>query len=324
MNNEFSGDMEALVRNLPTQVKIHGLYRMTVKYNEFQGYKDVEMEVFRWNTKNVPFNPEKYIPSCITIPDDDAKNDILECLRESFTMKEIKQIKKYFSNIKAITVCQHYPSSLPENGHVLPIGMLPMRPGETDYIIFKDEDKSLPFIFGAYYDLRGRDHVQGSNGTEGAICPGCGTEVYEFIRRKNIVDGHLKHILNGIKKLSQELDENPLAIGNLEHRLFWALRGVDPRKSICNKHSQKIKQNCYGEYICYRCVDEFITKQILIDENDWYDPDHLPLARVYGIRYGADTNLINEIRKTRPDEFEKYSDLFNSWFMPNDIEEQKN
>jgi hypothetical protein len=212
---------------------------MAVTYNEFRGYKDVEMEVFRWNTKNVPFNPDEYIPSCFTIPDKDTKNDILEYLRESFTLKEIKQIKKYFSNIKAISVRQYYPSYLPEDGRIFPIGRFPMSPDETGYFVFKDKDKSLPFILGAFYDLRWLDHVQNSNGNKSAICPGCETEVDEFIMRKNIVDGHLQHILNEIKKLSQESDENPPTIRNIEYRLFRKLRGVDP-SIILNKQEKRI------------------------------------------------------------------------------------
>jgi hypothetical protein len=238
MNNEFSEDTEALERNLPMQVKIRGLYRITVTCNEFQGYKDVEMEVFRWNTENVPFNPAEYMPSCVTIPDEDTKNDILEYLRESFTMKEIKQITKYFSNIKAIPVRQYYPSYLPEDGRIFPTGKLPI-PDETGYIVFKDKDKSLPFILGAYYDLRGRDHVHGSSGNKFAICPRCKAEVDELIITKNIIDGNLKHILNEIKKLSQESDENLPTIRNIEHRLFRKLRGVDP-SIILNKLEKRI------------------------------------------------------------------------------------
>lgn len=53
-------------------------------------------------------------------------------------------------------------------------------------------------------------------------------------------------------------------------------------------------------------MDELVTKNILVDENDWYDPDDKPPLRIYGMRYGIDEALLHEVRKSLPEEYEEY------------------
>jgi len=130
-----------------------------------------------------------------------------------------------------------------------------------------------------------------------------------YLRKTAILGEHLRRVLKETKTLLKYIEKNPHIIGQIEHRLFWTIRGVNPSKAICNRHGEKIIQNNWGELICPQCMDELVTKKILVDENDWYDPADKPPLRIYGIRYGIDEELLHDVRKKIPEEYENYIQL---------------
>jgi len=70
--------------------------------------------------------------------------------------------------------------------------------------------------------------------------------------------------------------------------LYFAIRGVDPRKAICAKHHRKLCKNDYGEFICVDCIEEFTANEIKeFDENLYFDPDNKPAMMIQGIKYGS-------------------------------------
>jgi hypothetical protein len=98
---------------------------------------------------------------------------------------------------------------------------------------------------------------------------------------------HLNLVSKEIIKMKKEFKKSPEDFGKLEHRLYWAIRGVNPHKAICSKHKQKITKNDYGEFICGDCIEEGIHDDFdTYDENMWFDPDNEPYMRIYGIQYG--------------------------------------
>ena len=101
---------------------------------------------------------------------------------------------------------------------------------------------------------------------------------------------HLERISKEIEKMKREHIEKPDDFGNFENRLYWAIKGIDPRKAICSKHNQKLHKNDYGEFICSYCVDDIIEKArasvSIYDENIWFDPDDEPTMKIKGIHYG--------------------------------------
>ena len=117
-------------------------------------------------------------------------------------------------------------------------------------------------------------------------------KVNNKIRRRQImidekVQNHLNRVTKEITRLNEEFTKNPGDIGNLEHRLFWAIRGVNPHEAVCKKHNRRITRNEYGEYVCGDCIEEFIHNEISeFDENLYFDPDDEPLIKIQGIQYG--------------------------------------
>ena len=91
---------------------------------------------------------------------------------------------------------------------------------------------------------------------------------------------HLKRVKKEIIKLELELREKPAHFGSMDERLRWAMRGVDPHKAICVKHNRKLHLNVHWEIVCGDCIDDFISHETKIDENNWYDPEDKPLIRV--------------------------------------------
>jgi len=135
----------------------------------------------------------------------------------------------------------------------------------------------------------------------------CGQGEYDhYLRKATILEKHLQRVLKETRKFLHDVEKKPRITGQIEHRLFWVIRGVDPSKAICRRHGKKITQNNWGELICNDCMDESVTKNIRVDENEWYDPDDKPPLRIYGIRYGIDEDLLHEVRKSMPDEYEEY------------------
>jgi len=101
---------------------------------------------------------------------------------------------------------------------------------------------------------------------------------------------HLERVSGEIEKMKKELGENPDGFGDFENRLYWAIKGIDPRKAICSKHNRKLHKNDYGEFICGGCAEDIVEKAragvSIYDENIWFDPDDEPTTKIKGIRYG--------------------------------------
>ena len=96
---------------------------------------------------------------------------------------------------------------------------------------------------------------------------------------------HIARISKELRKLKKDIKNNDF--GKFEHRLYWAMRGADPQKSICTTHNRKITQNDLGEFVCEDCVDEDKMLDLdTFDENLWFDVDNEPLVKIYKIKYG--------------------------------------
>jgi hypothetical protein len=146
---------------------------------------------------------------------------------------------------------------------------------------------------------RYRDLTDGGGATASWECRDCicleGAEYYRLRFKEENWDGkmikanlaHLKRVKEEIKKIEKEYHANPAEVGDFEHRLYWAIRGVDPRKSKCTKHNTEIIKNNWGEFICGKCIEDDYNNEVdTFDENNWFDPDNQPPIRVKGIRFG--------------------------------------
>ncbi len=105
------------------------------------------------------------------------------------------------------------------------------------------------------------------------------------IKTKEETRDHLIRILREIRKLMNEVMEEPGDFGDFENRLYWAIKGIDVHKAICRKHNRKLTKNEYGEFICSACIDDIIEKSSY-DEDLWFDLDNEPSVKIRGIKYG--------------------------------------
>ena len=106
-------------------------------------------------------------------------------------------------------------------------------------------------------------------------------------RNNNKILAHLNRVKAELNNLTNEIQENPEHFGDLDSRLFWAIRGADPHTSICSKHNTKIVMSAYGEYVCSDCLDEIVRD--VADEhvdNLWFDPEDEPEIKI-GLKYTA-------------------------------------
>ncbi len=107
---------------------------------------------------------------------------------------------------------------------------------------------------------------------------------------KEEIQDHLERILEEIEKMKRDLIEKPDDFGNFENRLYWSVKGIDPRKAICSKHNRKLHKNDHGEFICGDCAEDIVEKAragvSIYDENMWFDPDNEPTTKIKGIQYG--------------------------------------
>jgi len=112
------------------------------------------------------------------------------------------------------------------------------------------------------------------------------TKFEDIIDDKQRCLAHLRRISKEMDKLIQDFKGHSFGIGDIENRLYWIIRGVDPYQAICSKHNKKITRNLHGEYICGDCVEDYLQDKIPIDETLWFDPDDKPLIKLHGIKYG--------------------------------------
>jgi len=108
------------------------------------------------------------------------------------------------------------------------------------------------------------------------------------VTMKEEIQNHLERVSKELSKLKREHKQNPDGLGDLENRLYWVIRGVNPRKNVlCHKHNQKIIQDDYGTFICPDCVEEDRGNDLnTYDENLWFDPADKPLIEIRNIKYG--------------------------------------
>jgi len=163
-------------------VKVEGLYRLLVIIDDYLGHPNVVMDIFRYNTDRVPFNPEKYVPDCI--PKDIIKeesSDVLKHLKESFTFEEIGQIRGYFSKLDFIIASKLKSCSLPRDGRIWTTGahrsdgirgpkgfivfckskkyLTGVHPSDGAYgprnfiVFYKSKNYPLPFDIAGYYNI---------------------------------------------------------------------------------------------------------------------------------------------------------------------------
>jgi hypothetical protein len=102
---------------------------------------------------------------------------------------------------------------------------------------------------------------------------------------------HLLKVMSEIEKLIIELREKPDDFGDLDNRLYWAIKGIDPHHAICTKHHRKLHQNDYGEFLCGDCIYDIIEQArkgvSVYDEDLWFNPQEKPTIKIKGITYGS-------------------------------------
>jgi len=117
--------------------------------------------------------------------------------------------------------------------------------------------------------------------------PSCDNDVPVIDFEKIVIEDHLEKVFNEIIKLKEEFKENPISFGSLENRLYWAMRGVDPHKSVCEKHGCKIAQ-IRNTYVCPGCIQENrykLQSTDVYEENLWCDPDDKATVKLHKIRF---------------------------------------
>ena len=144
---------------LPRLVFVKGLYRLDIDIDELKGYKNVHMNIIRWDTDNTPFDPEDYLPKCMSHFDIETTEHILQYIRESFTLEEIKLIRTFLKSYRGSTVGSPTLCSLPIDGSILPTGWIPINKDIDFYMFFKLFGYYLPFDIVGQYDLRNCSRV---------------------------------------------------------------------------------------------------------------------------------------------------------------------
>jgi hypothetical protein len=146
-----------------TWVEIHGLYRLNITIDEFDGFKDVAMTIFRCGEENVPFNAIDFVPDCIPKETLKKPSYVLHHIEEHFTIDEIKQIREYLNNYDSRThVGTPIPCSIPEDGSIMPTGCIPIGGPQDNYDFYRSEKYPLSFKIAGYFDLRWHEKIDPS------------------------------------------------------------------------------------------------------------------------------------------------------------------
>jgi hypothetical protein len=107
--------------------------------------------------------------------------------------------------------------------------------------------------------------------------------------RMEEISDHLSKVKGEIERLMVELREKPGDFGDVDNRLYWAVKGIDPRQAICIKHNRKLHRNDFGEFLCGDCIYEIIEQAmkglVVYDEGLWLDPKDKPRLNIRGIKY---------------------------------------
>lgn len=139
-------------------IDIKGLYGLKITIDEYDGVKDVVMTIFRvvCNTKNIPFDPNDYIPQNMDKNQFDEYTNflVLEHIKEHFLPSEIKQIREYLSTFPGTTVSEPRLCKMPDDGRIMPTGCIPIGGPYGSYGFYRDKDYPLGDIkVAGYYEL---------------------------------------------------------------------------------------------------------------------------------------------------------------------------
>ncbi len=136
-------------------IKIHDLFSISVIVDEFAGFKDVHMTIFRANT-NAPFDPEKYIPDNVPKNDDAQTYDYCKYhIEDHFTKDEITKIKEFLESFDGSRVNEPMVCEVPVDGCVMPTSGIPFGGPVGNLDLTKCENYPFDDLkLAAYYDLR--------------------------------------------------------------------------------------------------------------------------------------------------------------------------
>lgn len=144
----------------PEWIEVKGVYHIDATIEEYKGFKNVNMIIFRWDTKKVPFNAKEYVPKNIN---EKSKTDdmVLQQIKEQFTLDEIEQIKKYLITFPGTTISEPLTCFLPKNEGVMPTGGIPVGGGQDFYLFYESENYPLGDLkIAGYYDLRRHERTE--------------------------------------------------------------------------------------------------------------------------------------------------------------------
>jgi len=138
------------------------LFRVSTRTAQYQGVKDVRFHWFRYKTGD---ERRPCYAELITEYDPEHENAICAeaIVEELFTEDEAKQLKAYLDEVHGdhgtTVITEHSrPICLNEMG----LGAIPYGGGQDCYMLYKEHRYSLPFQVLGYFDLRGREKVDGS------------------------------------------------------------------------------------------------------------------------------------------------------------------
>ena len=126
--------------------KINGLYSLKITFNEFDGYKDVEVILIGGDHNNTPFDIYKYISDA-----SERHGYHIMYIEEFFTLEEIQQIIEGFSKINNAIIHGPFQAEIPIDPDA---AILPFTRGGPDLFLFHEsENYPLDFKIEGYYDL---------------------------------------------------------------------------------------------------------------------------------------------------------------------------
>ncbi len=141
-------------------IKIPDLFSISVVVEEFDGFKDVHMTIFRADDKT-PFDPEKYIPDSVPKSDEAHTYDYCKChIEDHFTKDEITKIKEFLETFDKSRVNEPRFCELPVDGCIMPTSGIPFGGPVGNLDLTKC--KHYPFDdlkLAAYYDLRRHEKI---------------------------------------------------------------------------------------------------------------------------------------------------------------------
>lgn len=123
-------------------------FLVRAKINEFRGYKNVNMIIFRWDTESCPFDA---YAECSGEEFFGYESMILRH-KQCFTFKEIRKIKNYLDFISEIGTKQLIPMDW--NMNEIPYYFKKETNKTGFYPFYKLKGYSLPFKIVGFYDLR--------------------------------------------------------------------------------------------------------------------------------------------------------------------------